>query len=163
MASLVPGAAVKVADKVIMATSGDEHIRAKEAAKMFTPTYKNDPSGRTMQAAHWTGTKSIEVTECPKPTITDDEDVIVRMTSSAICGTDLHMYVGAMPGMSSGQIMGHEGMGIVEEVGPKVKNIKRGDRVVASCIYSCGECYFCKREEYSACEMTNPTVAQEVS
>jgi threonine dehydrogenase-like Zn-dependent dehydrogenase len=161
MASLLPGSVAEMASKVL--GSAESHPRAERAAQMITTKSKDDPSGRTMQAVLYNGKRSVIVNEIPKPTITDPKDVIVRMTSTAICGTDLHIYVNSLPGVSSGQVLGHESMGIVEEVGDQVKNIKRGDRVVASAILACGQCYFCKRQEFDACDMTNPSVTSEVS
>jgi threonine dehydrogenase-like Zn-dependent dehydrogenase len=114
-----------------------------------------------MQAVTWTGAKSILTTEVPKPTITDPSDVVVRITSSAICGSDLHLYLSSMPGMKSGDIMGHEPMGIVEEVGPNVKKVKVGDRVVCSFCLACGSCYYCQKQLFSGCDRTNPIVAEE--
>jgi threonine dehydrogenase-like Zn-dependent dehydrogenase len=161
MSNLMPGAVVDAVDKVLSSTGN--HPRANEAKQAVTAQYKPDPSGRTMHAVTWTGTKSITTVEVPKPTITDPDDVIVRITSSAICGSDLHLYLASMPGMKSGAIMGHEPMGIVEEVGPNVKNVKKGDRVVCSFDLACGSCFFCQRQHFSGCDRTNPNATQEVS
>ncbi|KAI1355129.1 GroES-like protein [Xylaria sp. FL0043] len=111
-----------------------------------------------MKAALWTGTKSIELGTVPKPTITAPKDAIVHITHCTICGSDLHMYVGDMNKvMEKGLIMGHEAIGIVEEVGPQVKELKAGDRVVILPVVACGECFYCKRKEFSLCDRTNPS------
>jgi len=159
MATALRGSVVEAADRA-MASSGD-HPRAEKAAATITTQYKHDPSGKQMSAVTWAGTKSIKTVELPKPTITDDNDVIVKMTSSAICGSDLHLYHGNVAGMKSGQIVGHEPMGVVESVGSQVRNIKPGDRVVASFCLACGNCYYCKQEQYSCCDYTNPSISEE--
>lgn len=115
----------------------------------------------TMSATTWTGKKSITVApERPKPLVTDPQDAILKVTSTAICGSDLHMYVGAMPGMTKGDVMGHEFMGIVESVGPEVTKFKPGDRVVACFDIGCGTCLYCNKGQYSACDVTNPSDEQ---
>lgn len=111
-----------------------------------------------MKAATWTGTKSITVDTVARPTITAAKDAIVHITHCTICGSDLHMYAGAMnSAMEKGLIMGHEAIGIVEEVGAEVQNLKPGDRVVILPVIACGECFYCKRKEFSLCDKTNPS------
>jgi threonine dehydrogenase-like Zn-dependent dehydrogenase len=156
---MLPGKVVNIADKAMHALGVSP--RANEAANTTTPKPKDDPSGAKMNAAHWTGSKSITMKECPKPAITDENDVVVRITSTAICGSDLHLYLGNVPGMKSGQIVGHEPMGIVESVGPGVKNVKVGDRVVVAFCLGCGDCYYCKSHLFSSCERTNSSVMDE--
>lgn len=115
-----------------------------------------------MKAAVWTGTKSIELAEVPKPTITAPKDAIVHITHATICGSDLHMYNGDMnQAMEKGLIMGHEAIGIIDEVGTDVKKLKVGDRVIILPVIACGECFYCKREEYSLCDTTNPSKEME--
>jgi len=109
-----------------------------------------------MKANCWTGKKSVEVEEVPDPTILNPRDAIVRITSTAICGSDLHLYNGFMPGMARGDIIGHEFMGEVVETGRAVKNLKVGDRVVVPFPISCGNCFFCQKELFSLCENSNP-------
>jgi len=121
---------------------------------------------RKMKALEWRGKESVELAERHQPMVTDKEDAIIRVTATTICGSDLHMYFDALPfpgGMQKGDIVGHESMGIVEEVGPEVKNIAVGDRVVISAPIACGQCEYCKREEYSSCDCTNPSSAQETA
>jgi threonine dehydrogenase-like Zn-dependent dehydrogenase len=109
-----------------------------------------------MLANCWYGKQDVRVEEVPDPKILNRRDAIVKITSTAICGSDLHLYNGFIPTMEKGDIMGHEFMGEIVETGPEVKNRKVGDRVVVSFPISCGECFFCKQELYSLCENTNP-------
>jgi threonine dehydrogenase-like Zn-dependent dehydrogenase len=109
-----------------------------------------------MKAVCWMGTGDIQVHQVADPEIVNPHDAIVRVTCSAICGSDLHLYDGYIPTMEAGDVLGHEFMGIVEEVGPEVKNLKRGDRVVVPFTISCGSCFFCKRQLWSLCDNTNP-------
>jgi threonine dehydrogenase-like Zn-dependent dehydrogenase len=102
------------------------------------------------------GKKKIEVREVPDPQILNQRDAIVRITSTAICGSDLHLYNGFNPTMEPGDILGHEFMGEVMEVGRGVKNLKVGDRVVVPFPIACGNCNACKAEAYSLCENSNP-------
>ena len=92
----------------------------------------------------------------PDPEIQEPTDAIIRLTPTAICGSDLHLYNGFMPTMMKGDILGHEFMGEVVEVGREVKKLKVGDRVVVPFPIACGKCFFCKRELWSCCDNTNP-------
>lgn len=109
-----------------------------------------------MEANCWFGKQDMRVVEVPDPKILNKRDAIVKVTSTAICGSELHLYNGFVPTMEPGDIMGHEFMGEVVEVGPEVKNRRVGDRVVVAFPISCGQCFFCKKELYSLCENTNP-------
>ena len=109
-----------------------------------------------MRANCWYGKKDVRVEQVPDPKILNKRDAIVKITSTAICGSDLHLYNGFIPTMQAGDIMGHEFMGEVVEVGPEVHDRKVGDRVVVSFPISCGKCFFCEKELYSLCENTNP-------
>ena len=109
-----------------------------------------------MHANCWMGKKDVQVKQVPDPQILNHQDVIVRITSTAICGSDLHLYNGFIPTMESGDILGHEFMGIVEEVGKEVRNLKKGDRVVVPFPISCGRCFACKSGLFSVCENSNP-------
>lgn len=117
-----------------------------------------------MRAVTWHGRHDMRVDNVEDPKIEHERDAIIKITSTAICGSDLHLYNGVMAGMKSGDIIGHEPMGIVEEVGKGVKNLKKGDRVVVPFTISCGSCYFCDRELFSLCDESNPKPekAQEI-
>ena len=108
-----------------------------------------------MKALAWHGIHDMRCDNVPDPSIIDPTDAIVRITSTAICGSDLHLYDGFNPFMEKGDILGHEPMGIVEEVGSAVKRLKKGDRVVIPFTISCGSCFYCKKTLFSACETTN--------
>jgi threonine dehydrogenase-like Zn-dependent dehydrogenase len=109
-----------------------------------------------MRANCWEGKQKVKVEDVPDPKILNDRDAIVRITSTAICGSDLHLYNGFVPSMVKGDILGHEFMGEVMEVGKGVKKLKVGDRVVVPFTISCGACWMCKQELYSLCENSNP-------
>ncbi|MCU0634494.1 MAG: alcohol dehydrogenase catalytic domain-containing protein, partial [Gemmatimonadaceae bacterium] len=109
-----------------------------------------------MRAVCWTGVTEVAVEQVPDPELINPRDAIVRVTSCAICGSDLHLYNGFVPGMEKGDVLGHEFMGEVVEVGPGVRNLKVGDRVVVPFAISCGNCFFCERELYSLCDNSNP-------
>ena len=109
-----------------------------------------------MKANCWYGKQDMQITEVPDPKILNKKDAIIKVTSTAICGSELHLYNGFVPMMEKGDIMGHEFMGEIVEVGPEVKQRRVGDRVVVAFPISCGECFFCKKELYSLCENTNP-------
>jgi len=107
-----------------------------------------------VKAVVWHGKEDVRVDKVPDPMIQEPTDAIVRITSTAICGSDLHLYSKLGPIMREGDILGHEPMGIVEEVGADVEHIEPGDRVVVPFNISCGHCYFCDRQLYSQCERT---------
>ncbi|MCC6456282.1 MAG: glutathione-dependent formaldehyde dehydrogenase [Caldilineaceae bacterium] len=109
-----------------------------------------------MKANCWMGKKNVQVEEVPDPKILNSQDAIVHITSTAICGSDLHLYNGFVASMVKGDILGHEFMGEVVEVGPEVKNLQVGDRVVVPFTISCGKCWSCEHELYSLCENSNP-------
>lgn len=108
-----------------------------------------------MRALTYHGSKDVRVEQVPDPQLLDADDVIVRVTATAICGSDLHIFRGKIPGMRDGDILGHEFMGVVEEAGPSVVKLRRGDRVVVPFVIACGECFFCRLSQYAACETTN--------
>jgi threonine dehydrogenase-like Zn-dependent dehydrogenase len=107
-----------------------------------------------VKAVVWHGKEDIRVDNVPDPIIQEPTDAIVRITSTAVCGSDLHLYTKLSPIMRRGDIIGHEPMGIVEEVGREVENIAPGDRVVVPFNISCGQCFFCEQQLYSQCETT---------
>jgi len=116
---------------------------------------------RPMHALVWNGKKDIKYVEKPRPLITDPRDIVLKITASTICGSDLHLYTNAMLDMHQGDILGHEFMGIIEDVGTEVKTLKKGQRVVVAFDIACGSCDYCKREEYTACDTTNPSNLME--
>ena len=112
-----------------------------------------------MKAVCWEGTNKVEVERVPDPEILRPRDAIVKVTSTAICGSDLHLFDGFIPTMKRGDILGHEFMGEVVDVGKGVSNLKRGDRVIVPFPIACGNCYFCRNELYAACDNSNPKPA----
>ncbi|MEN1928021.1 zinc-dependent alcohol dehydrogenase [Luteimonas sp. MJ250] len=109
-----------------------------------------------MQALTYQGSRNVRVESVPDPALVAPDDIILRVTATAICGSDLHIYRGKIPAMEDGDILGHEFMGIVEDAGPAVTRVKRGDRVVIPFVIACGTCFHCLLSEYAACETTNP-------
>ncbi|GAB4205238.1 MAG: zinc-dependent alcohol dehydrogenase [Roseiflexaceae bacterium] len=109
-----------------------------------------------MKAICWHGKEDVRVETVPDPQILNPGDAIIKVTSTAICGSDLHLYDGFMPTMEKGDVLGHEPMGEVVEVGSAVKNLRPGDRVVVPFTISCGSCYFCQKGLFSLCDTSNP-------
>lgn len=114
-----------------------------------------------MKAVAWHGAGDMRVVEIPKPTIVDPQDIVLRVTSTTICGSDLHLYHHEVPGMEKGDVLGHEFMGIVDQAGSDVKEIKPGDRVVVAAVIADGTCWYCKRGFFSSCDTTNPSKEME--
>ncbi|HNY63860.1 MAG TPA: zinc-dependent alcohol dehydrogenase [Deltaproteobacteria bacterium] len=109
-----------------------------------------------MKAACWEEKRKVAVQEVPDPSLVNPHDIIVRVTNTTICGSDLHLYDGVVPSVHKGDIIGHEPVGEVVDKGPQVKNFRIGDRVVVSSVIGCGECFYCRRQEYSLCDNSNP-------
>jgi threonine dehydrogenase-like Zn-dependent dehydrogenase len=109
-----------------------------------------------MRALCWHGAKDVRVDNVPDPKILNPRDAVLKITSTAICGSDLHLYDGYIPTMEKGDILGHEFMGKVVELGSGVTNLKVGDRVVVPFPIACGNCYFCEEQQHSLCENSNP-------
>jgi threonine dehydrogenase-like Zn-dependent dehydrogenase len=112
-----------------------------------------------MKAICWHGHGDMRMDTVPDPTIKEPTDVVIKITSSGICGSDIHLMDGYMPTMKAGDVVGHEPMGIVVEVGSAIRQLKKGDRVVIPFTISCGSCFFCKKQLYSCCDTTNPNAA----
>jgi len=109
-----------------------------------------------MRAVCWYGKGDVRVETVPEPQIRNARDAIIRVTLTAICGSDVHLYDGCIPTMHEGDILGHEFMGEVVEVGREVKNLRPGDRVVVPFTIACGQCFFCTRQQWSLCDNSNP-------
>ncbi|KAF2401868.1 GroES-like protein [Trichodelitschia bisporula] len=129
-------------------TQQDISNPAQDRAKYGDPDHP-------MKALVWQGKNKVEVVETPRPKVVEPGDVILNITGSTVCGSDLHLLHGVIVEMEKGDILGHEFCGVVDEVGPDVKTLKKGDRVVASFQIACGDCYYCKQSLSSQCEKTN--------
>lgn len=112
-----------------------------------------------MRAVCWYGKRDVRVVDVPEPHIVNPRDAIIEVSSTAICGSDLHLYNGFIPTMERGDVVGHEFMGRVIEVGTGVRSLSVGDRVVVGFPIACGSCWYCRREEYSLCDNSNPNAA----
>jgi threonine dehydrogenase-like Zn-dependent dehydrogenase len=115
-----------------------------------------------MRALTWHGKHDVRMDTVPDPEIINPRDAIIEVTSTAICGSDLHLFDGVIPGMMAGDILGHEFMGRVVDVGPG-STLKKGQRVVVPFVISCGKCFFCERQQFSACDNSNPAEKQDLS
>lgn len=109
-----------------------------------------------MRALTYHGSYDVRVDSVPDPTVQEPDDIVLKITATAICGSDLHLYRGKMPGLKDGDILGHEFMGTVVDTGSEVTTLKKGDRVVVPFVIACGQCFFCERQLFSSCETTNP-------
>ena len=116
-----------------------------------------------MKAVCWYGNRDVRVEAVPDPCLQDPTDAVIRVTASGICGSDLHLVDGFMPSMEKGDVLGHEPMGIVEEVGSAVRNIQKGDRVVIPFNIACGDCFFCQKTLFGACDRSNTHEGRELS
>ncbi|KAI1104375.1 GroES-like protein [Jackrogersella minutella] len=129
--------------------------------KQDVTNYDGD-AGReeTMKALCWMGKNSVEICDVPRPKIIEPDDVILKVTGSTVCGSDLHLYHGSVIQLDKGDILGHEFCGIVDEVGSSVKKVRKGKRYVASFQIACGDCFFCKQKLSSQCEKTNSNATE---
>src|SRR6476620_9850974 len=112
-----------------------------------------------MKALCWHGHGDVRVDDVPDAKIQEPTDIVVKITSSGICGSDLHLLDGFMPTMEKGDVLGHEPMGTVVEVGSAVKRLRKGDRVVVPFTIACGGCWFCEKQLFSLCDRSNPNAA----
>jgi alcohol dehydrogenase len=128
--------------------SGKEALAAGKIPAIRTSSVKNN----TMKALVYYGPGKKSWEETAKPVIQETTDAVVKILKTTICGTDLHIMKGDLPEVKEGRTLGHEGVGIIEEVGSSVTNFKKGDHVIISCVTSCGKCEFCKKGMYSHCE-----------
>ncbi|KAH9937092.1 GroES-like protein [Fomitopsis serialis] len=124
------------------------------------PEYKVRQDGSTMKALAWFGARDVRLIDAPIPDISEPDDVILRITGTTICGSDLHLYNGEIVNLQKGDILGHEFMGVVDAIGPNVKNLQVGQRVVSSFQIACGDCEYCKQKLSSFCDRTNPSSLQ---
>ena len=108
-----------------------------------------------MKALTYHGTRDVRVETVPDPVLRDADDILLRVTATAICGSDLHLYRGKIPELHDGDILGHEFMGVVEDIGPNVTSVRKGDRVVIPFVIACGDCFHCQLSEFASCETTN--------
>lgn len=136
----------------------EEYLGDRETVTTNKPLTR---PGESMLALRWYGNKDVRLETVPVPAITEPNDVICKVTGTTICGSDLHLYHKEIMQMQKGDILGHEWMGIVDEVGSAIKNVKKGDRVVASFQIACGDCSFCKEGLSSMCDRTNSSMLQE--
>ena len=108
-----------------------------------------------MKALTYHGTRDVRVETVPDPVLRERDDILLRVTATAICGSDLHLYRGKIPEIHDGDILGHEFMGVVEDVGADVTSVRKGDRVVIPFVIACGDCFHCRLSEFASCETTN--------
>ena len=138
---------------------GDNATTAQDVSNTSLDNRYGD-SSEMMKALVWQGKNSVEVVELPKPKLLEPRDVILKITGSTVCGSDLHLLHGTIFQLQKGDILGHEFCGVVDEMGEQVTNLKKGDRVVCSFQIACGDCYFCKQKLSSQCERTNANTTQ---
>ncbi|ORY75481.1 chaperonin 10-like protein [Protomyces lactucae-debilis] len=153
---MAANAAANIAERVTTDLPSLTHASANPAAD--GDTYAKE--GTTMQALAWLGSNHVGMVESKQPKLVDDHDVILKIAATTTCGSDLHLYHGAVVEMHKGDILGHEFAGIVSEVGSAVKDVKPGDRVVASFQAACGKCYYCKQKLSSQCLNTNTSTVE---
>ena len=110
-----------------------------------------------MRAATWTGVNEVSIEDVPEPTVLNDHDAIIRVRKTVTCGSDLHLLGGYIPTMRAGDVLGHEFMGEVVEVGSAVQKHQVGDRVVVCSFIACGQCWYCQHELWSLCDNGNPS------
>jgi len=134
---------------------GDNATTAQDVTNPANNSEWADKSGEKMKALAWMGKNKVEVIEVPKPAIIEPRDVILKITGSTVCGSDLHLLHGTVVELQKGDILGHEFCGVVDSVGSEVTKFKKGQRVVASFQIACGDCYYCKQKLSSQCEKTN--------
>src|SRR5690349_22641437 len=116
-----------------------------------------------MRALVWHGRHDMRVDTVPDPVRINPRDAIIKITSTAICGSDLHIYNGLIPSMKSGDVLGHEFMGEVVDIGPSNTRLRVGDKVVVPFVIACGQCFFCQNDFHSACDNSNPAENMDIS
>ncbi|KAF8967007.1 hypothetical protein BGZ46_000242 [Entomortierella lignicola] len=146
--------ATNLAANVLQSQLGEAPVKASNQDKQNT-------TDSDMLACCWVGRDKLEMRRVPIPDITDDEDVIIRVTASTVCGSDLHLFHGEIMQLKEGDILGHECAGIVEKVGNAVTAVKPGDRVVAAFNVACGKCKYCQKKQFTACDSSNNSSVME--
>lgn len=139
----------------------DTAITQQDVSNTALNNSKYGDASRTMKALTWQGKNSVKVIDVPRPVVIEDRDVILKITGSTVCGSDLHLLHGSVVELEKGDILGHEFCGIVDDMGPAVKNLKKGDRVVASFQIACGDCSYCKQKLSSQCCRTNSNTIEK--
>ena len=134
---------------------GDNATTAQDVTNPARDRNAYGDTSETMKALAWQGKNKVQVVDCPKPKVIEDRDVILKVTGSTVCGSDLHLLHGTVVELEKGDILGHEFCGVVDEVGSGVTKWKKGDRVVASFQIACGECMYCQKKISSQCTKTN--------
>ena len=137
----------------------DNAITAQDVTNTARNREKYGDPNETMKALAWQGKNKVEMIEVPKPKVIEDTDVILKVTGSTVCGSDLHLLHGTVVEMEKGDI--HEFCGVVDDVGAAVKKVKKGDRVVASFQIACGDCLYCKKKISSQCNRTNANTIEQ--
>jgi len=135
--------------------------QANTGAEPQTPSSVKYDESRKMLACLFKGTKDLKMGESHVPLVTDPTDAVIKVTASTVCGSDLHLYHNLIPRIHKNDILGHECVGVVDDIGSNVGKFKKGDRVVVSAVIACGQCVYCQRKEWSCCKTTNPCKAQE--
>ncbi|KAF2163778.1 hypothetical protein M409DRAFT_57261 [Zasmidium cellare ATCC 36951] len=134
---------------------GDNAVTAQDVTNPANDREKYGDPNETMKALAWMGKNDVQIVECPKPKVIEDRDVILKITGSTVCGSDLHLLHGSVVELAKGDILGHEFCGVVDDMGSAVKGLQKGDRVVASFQIACGDCLYCKKKLSSQCARTN--------
>jgi len=143
------------------ASSIQQQQQQSASSSASVPSWPSEGVPRLMKALEWTGKESVRVAEREVPRVLVPTDAIIRITTTTICGSDLHMYHNAVKGMQKGDILGHEFVGVVDAVGSAVSKFKVGDRVVVSAAISCNSCYYCVNGLFSCCDNTNPSTEMQ--
>lgn len=148
----VSQAAAKVEEKI---GHGDNAVTIQDVTNPAQDRGKYGNPNESMKALVWNGKNTVEIVDTPKPAIIESTDVILKITGSTVCGSDMHLLSGTVVELQKGDILGHEFCGVVDEVGSAISKVKKGDRVVASFQIACGSCLYCKQKLSSQCSRTN--------
>ena len=155
----VSQAAAKAEEKI---GHGDNAITIQDVTNPAQNGGKYGDPNETMKALVWNGKNTVNVVDVPKPAIIESTDVILKITGSTVCGSDMHLLSGTVVELQKGDILGHEFCGVVDEVGSAVSKVQKGDRVVASFQIACGNCLYCSQNLSSQCSKTNSNTLENV-